>query len=1150
MKALRCAALALAVAGLSAQGTETTNAWWEVDFQSPTPVAPEGEDWPQGYGGVNLPVDEGTLGALTNNYFQNGAQQPYLAGFWTMEDGDESYITNSFNATNLSGRAFGGDNCIKLDTQGNDLTWTIDTNPLNDHTMADGLKALVDADLYLVGSDSPPDASDFDAASDVQTAVYLKNETDEDSGDTTNSVLCVYVYNDKTESNYWQELAGVELEDNAWARVQVLVDHSTGDLPEVKVYVNGTQMHARDGSATFWFAANGSKSQSAGRVSSVAFRGTGAVDNFVGSKISSEDEMAVFKAILHLDDNVILDELVTDRITINSRTDAEFLDIAYEELDSDDTPVYGLSKIEIVDFVNGGVRTHDFKYDPDDDDDDGNFISPAPTEGEVRFGIEGGYLSGFFSVFAPTVGAPGSSNPADYITNVVAHIYFKSAYAKDAYATMAMDGNVTTNAYVVKPADVAEGATKTLTWEFPATTNGNVLSTIRVHNGADFVGCANRIATVTVTLDEELDEDTLFAEAVYVEGTLADGQDLTDDGGVDGLYTFTAFVPPVALRITVAEGTVNTNEYPSLLLAIQAAEAGETVYLVADDRVSFSAENTEIAIGKALTIDGGSNTLYGVSNYAYDGVNDHDIFIGAAAGDVTIKNLRIAEFSDTAPTVQYRTYPIWTSQGYAGKLTLDGVTIDKFARTAINLGNGTFEITNCVIKGYAGDAGAPERYFQNAFGVFKAKGTVADTTATGLGSTAEPWGAGVVTFNSDGDGELTFLSGSYKSDYVLEVSSNATGRLVIEGGTFVATAAAADSAFQLDEGDDATFKVAISGGWFDREPEAKYIAEGLAAYEDAPGTDAPWTVRAAKVAIDFYVDGAVYATTSVVVGATGYAPADPEKASDAQYAYAFTGWTNVVGESYSAATLPAATTATNYYAAFSVVVRSYEVEWVVDGVYTTNTWNYNATPSWNENDATAVPTKDPTDATNFTFKAWDPEVVAVTGFASYTATWTETARTYAITFQTNGVDYATVDAEWHATGYAPADPAAPEGKVFKGWALSTAPTTVLDTLPEVSGAATYVAVFEDDAVEVHVNPGDGLDTIENAPAPIEFTAAGLCKIAFKAPAAGKYVLMTSETVNGTYLAEGTPVEFAAGALVELTETTAGTTKFFKVGYEK
>ena len=307
MKALRCAALALAIVGLSAQGAESTNDWWEVKFTSPTPVAPEGEeDWPQGYGGVNLPVDEGTLGALTNNFFQNGAQQPYLAGHWTMIDGDESYITNSFNATN-TWTAFGFDECIKLDTQGNDLTWTVETNELNNHIMEEGRKALVDADLYLVGSDSEP--TEFDTG-DVQTAIYLKNETDDGeggTGETTNSVLCVYVYDENAENNYWQELDGVELEDNAWARVQVLVDHSddASKPPTVQVFVNGTQMHSRNGTDTFWTAANGPTSQDAKRVSSVAFRGTGAVDNFVGRTLKEESAFLDFTAEVYMN-NVLV----------------------------------------------------------------------------------------------------------------------------------------------------------------------------------------------------------------------------------------------------------------------------------------------------------------------------------------------------------------------------------------------------------------------------------------------------------------------------------------------------------------------------------------------------------------------------------------------------------------------------------------------------------------------------------------------------------------------------------------------------------------------------------------------------------------------------------------------------------------------------
>ena len=1144
------ALLALAGLGLSASGGVTTNDWWDVTFESDT--------FQEGFPGL-VP---GELGPLTNDASKATVIQPYATGVWTALDGDESYVTNSLATNWVNGAMTEVSNTtyIKLDTQGNDLKWAVADN----NAMADGLKALVDADLYLVGSDSPPDAADFDAGKDVQTAVYLKNEIEEDSGETTNSVLCVYVYNAGTKANDWQELDGVELEDNAWAHVQVLVDHSDdlNNPPTVQVFVNGTQMHARNGDATSWTAANGSASQTAGRVSSVAFRGTGAVDNFVGQTILDDPDKFDFTAEVYMNGQLqpVGTEGNVSRVVISNDVGktAKFEGFltCNANFDREIDPTWSLTKIEITNFVNGLVTTLNYSWNS------AEFRIEGDESDAVEITTASGWQTGSFNVSPSTAGATANST--------IVKIYFEDLPEEgtfNAQATTTIGGTTTTDSQKVKPSDFEGGATKTITWAFPAEKNGNVLSTIQLYNGAT-LEYANKTATVTVTTNAALQADTLFAAATYVPGSLAEGQDLKDDGGVDGLYTFTAYVPPVALRITVAEGTVKTNEYPSLLLAIQAAEAGETVYLVADDRVSFSAGNTEIAIGKALTIDGGSNTLYGVSGYAYDGVNDHDIFIGAAAGDVTIRNLRITEFSDTAPTVQYRTYPIWTSQGYAGKLTLDGVTIDKFARTAINLGNGTFEITNCVIKGCAGDEGAPERYFQNAFGVLNAKGTVADTTATGLGSTANPWGAGVVTFNSDGDGELTFLSGTYTSDYVLEVSSNAVGKLAIEGGTFVATADAADSAFQLDEGDDATFKVEVSGGWFDREPEEGFIADGLAAYEDAPGTDAPWTVRAAKVTIDFYVDGAVYATTSVVVGATGYAPADPEKAADAQYAYAFTGWTNVVGESYSAATLPAATTATNYYAAFTATARQYDVEWIVDGVYTTNTWNYDATPSWNENDPTAVPTKDSTEATNFTFKAWTPEVAKVTGpGASYTATWTETVREYTVTWVIDAttsnmvqVAYGTVPAY---TGEAPAK----EGYTFLGWNSDSTATEALASLPAVTGEATYYAVFQEDTpVVVKVNPGDGLAAYNAAHAddpdftpvePIAFSDAAtpLCEISFVAPEAGTYVLLSSTTVDGTYNPE-TGVDasktVAASAVVTLTEgsTSATGAKFFKIGYEK
>ena len=152
------ALLALAAFGLSVHGATTTNDWWNVTL--------EDDSFQENFPGLT----PGELGALTNNesIMPAGTVQPYAAGVWSMIDGDESYVTNGL-ATNWVNGAMSevsDTTYIKLDTQGNDLTWNAKTNDI-----PDSIKALVDADLYLVGSDSAPDASDFDAGNDVHTAV-------------------------------------------------------------------------------------------------------------------------------------------------------------------------------------------------------------------------------------------------------------------------------------------------------------------------------------------------------------------------------------------------------------------------------------------------------------------------------------------------------------------------------------------------------------------------------------------------------------------------------------------------------------------------------------------------------------------------------------------------------------------------------------------------------------------------------------------------------------------------------------------------------------------------------------------------------------------------------------------------------------------
>ena len=207
MKTLRIAALAVAVSGvftLGAKAGTSTNNWWDVTFDDKLGLC-DLENQTVGPDGAMV-----VLTQQLNNAATPPTVQTWSSGIWYTQDGDETIVTNSYNPTNTY-KAYGSDLCLKLDTQGNDLTWRVD--PTN--TMADSRTALVDADLYLVGSDSPPDTGDFDASGDVQTAVYLKNETDEDTGETTNSVLCVYAYDSDAKANYWQELKGVKIEDNS-----------------------------------------------------------------------------------------------------------------------------------------------------------------------------------------------------------------------------------------------------------------------------------------------------------------------------------------------------------------------------------------------------------------------------------------------------------------------------------------------------------------------------------------------------------------------------------------------------------------------------------------------------------------------------------------------------------------------------------------------------------------------------------------------------------------------------------------------------------------------------------------------------------------------------------------------------------------------
>ena len=336
MKSFKWATTAVAAGALAfVASADTETPWFSVNFDNAT-------TWAAGQ--TQMAVTGGTFDKATT-------------------DDNSQLIDSTSESAKATYVAQADGNVLELNTEGNELTF----NPTTVNPGSNSDLTVIEADVFFIASDTAPALTD----STIQVALYLKAEE--------NETPVFQAYSDVDGNPTWvdlgYDLTNVDVSNGIWRKIQIVVDK----VNNTATYSFGAKGGTVSGEYTKALA-NVNEDRPA--ISSVSFKGTGLVDNFVGAVRTVETLELTYAATVNGSDASIVNVGPSDSTSVS-------FTIPVSGLASGDTVT--LTKIQTKTYSGEG-KTYTVNTTGNEEDgyavtltDENNVVTTPIAEGEEDF---------------------------------------------------------------------------------------------------------------------------------------------------------------------------------------------------------------------------------------------------------------------------------------------------------------------------------------------------------------------------------------------------------------------------------------------------------------------------------------------------------------------------------------------------------------------------------------------------------------------------------------------------------------------------------------------------------------------------------------------------------------------------------------------